>query len=227
MKKLLFIVSTTVAAVALWTSPAHAFIAWSNTTGSATGFSWLNGGSTFGLYGNPTLVGGNTLLFFPNAFRAESFNGVSNTITDTIFVDILAAPGQELSGIQISEFGDWAINAAGSLNISGNITVTDLNDPFRNPSDALVANPGNLITSPGSGSWDGTMMIDLSALGGNSWTWIHLELTNTLTANSSVGTSSFVQKKVAGTGIQMTLIPTPGAGMLLGLGGLLAVRRRR
>ena len=71
------------------------------------------------------------------------------------------------------------------------------------------------------------MMIDLSAIVGNAWTWIHLELTNTLTAQSNAGTSSFVEKKVAGAGIQMTLIPAPGAASLLGLGALLAARRRR
>ncbi|MHC4976188.1 MAG: hypothetical protein ACYTF7_06240 [Planctomycetota bacterium] len=227
MNKLAIGFAASVAAVALWASPAHAFVAWSNSNGSGTGFDWMNGGSLNGLYGDPTLVSGNTLIFFPNNFRADSANGVTDFVTDTIMVDILAAPGQEISGITISEFGDWAINSAGQIDIEGTVTVTDLNDPGRNGSDNLIANPGNSFSTPGSGEWNGTMGIDLAGMGGDSWTWIHIELTNTLTAYSQSGTSSFVEKKIGGAGIQMTLIPPPGTGMLLALSGVIASRRRR
>ncbi|MFG0257198.1 MAG: hypothetical protein ACF8GE_04780 [Phycisphaerales bacterium JB043] len=227
MNKLAISVAASVAAVALWTSPAHAFVPWSNANGSATGFDWMNGGSTTGLYGDPTLVNGNTLLFFPNSFRADSADGVTDIVTDTLVVDILANIGSEIDSIVISEFGDYAINGAGQIDIVGDVTITDLNDPGRQAMDSLVVNPGNTITAAGNGSWDGSMVIDLAGLGGDSWTWIHIELTNTLTAQSQSGTSSFVSKKIGGAGIQMTLIPTPGAGVLLGIGGLFAARRRR
>ena len=227
MNKLVISVVATLGAAALWANSAHALVAWTNSSGSGTGFSWANGGSTNGLYGDPSLVGGNTLLFFPNAFRAESSNGVTDTITDTIFVDIISGPGQEITAISINEFGDWAINASGQIDINASLTVIDLNNPLRQANDTMAVNPGSIITTPGSGSWDGSVMIDLSAIVGDAWTWIHIELSNTLTAQSSTGTSSFVEKKVAGAGIQMTVIPAPGAATLLGLGTLLATRRRR
>jgi hypothetical protein len=205
---------------------AGAAVMWSNSNGVATSFTWENGGSDNGLYGDPTLVGGNTLVFFPSGFRAESNNGVTDSVSDRLFVDIIANPGQKLTEIVISELGDYGIVGAGSVNLLATLDITDLLNPMRTESDMLTANPTMPIVA-GSGNWSASGGVLFSMAPGEEWTHIRLELTNLLEAFSSAGSSSFIEKKVAGTGIQIMVIPTPGAAALLAMGGLACSRRRR
>jgi uncharacterized protein (TIGR03382 family) len=52
-------------------------------------------------------------------------------------------------------------------------------------------------------------------------------LNNNLVAISTPNGVAFIEKKVVGTGIIIEIIPTPGALALLGLAGLVTLRRRR
>jgi hypothetical protein len=227
-----------VAALAIcvaWSSSAQAFIFWTNQNGSGAGFDWMGGGSDNGLFGSPTLIGGNTLVFFPSNFRADSLNGSPATTADRLEVTIIAQTSQLISGIQISEFGDYAINGGGEVSVTGTMFITDLINPGPFPgfprlvSGDLASTPGSPIQSAGtvSGSWTAQVGIDLTSTGGPDWTMIKIVLNNNLFALSNAGGSSFIEKKVVGTGIAITIVPTPGATALLGLGGLFAIRRRR
>ena len=51
---------------------AHGFVPWTNSSGTGEFFTWENGGSTHGHYGDPILVGGRTFVFHPDDFRADS-----------------------------------------------------------------------------------------------------------------------------------------------------------
>ncbi|MFG0257197.1 MAG: MprA protease, GlyGly-CTERM protein-sorting domain-containing form [Phycisphaerales bacterium JB043] len=223
------------------TTSANAFIFWTDTgdgVGNRSGMNmdFTGGGSDFGLFGDPTVVGGNTLVFFPSSFRAESSDGTPGDENDRLEVTIIAHAGFKIDQIQISEFGDYAINGGGEVSVTGTMFVTDLINtlpgPFPLPrveTDDLVSSPGSPITSAGttSGSWTATAGIDLTSTGGPDWTMVKLVLNNNLFALSDAGGNSFIEKKVAGTGIAITVIPTPGAGALLAIGGLAFVRRRR
>lgn len=212
--------------VMAFTPLADASVMWSNDSGVAMNFTWANGGSDNGLYGDPTLVGGSTLVFFPTAFRAESVDGVNSSVTDRLFVDIFAKAGQMITDIVISETGDYGVVGSASINLSAIVNVTDLLDPLRTDSAFLVTTP-SMPTASGTGNWDAFGSLSFSVTPGQEWTHIRLELTNTLEAFSAAGSSSFIEKKVAGTGIQVTIIPAPGSGGVLLLAGLALARRRR
>lgn len=203
---------------------ANAFVPWSNPNGSAAFFNWQNGGSDNGLYGDPVLVNGNTFVLSPSNFRATSANGAPAAIGDRLVVEILANPGLEITGISITEFGDYGVFGNGSVSASGNLRLTDMNNlnPVRTTN--LSFTPSMPITS-GSGGWSGDGAIDLTP-DFPAWTMLRLELTDDLLALSSPGGVSFIEKKVIGAGIAITVIPEPSALALLALGGLAALRRR-
>jgi hypothetical protein len=203
---------------------AEGFVPWSNANGSAAFFNWQNGGSDNGLYGDPVLVNGNTFVLSPSNFRATSANGAPAAVGDRLVVEILANPGLEITGISITEFGDFGVFGNGSVTSTGVLQATDLNNVNPVRSANLAHNPAMPITA-GTGEWTGAGALDLT-VDFPAWTMLRLELTDNLLALSSPGGVSFIEKKVVGAGIAITVIPEPSALALLALGGLAALRRR-
>lgn len=202
---------------------ASAFVPWNNAAGTAGFFNWNNGGSTNGYFGSPVVVNGATFVFFPSGFRAESTGGGVDTKSDTLSFDIVAHAGFRFTQIQVSEFGDYGIQGAGSVNASGQLNATDLSTATT-LSDTLVTNPGFPISGPGFGNWDASAGVDFSA---GSTTLLHVELTNTLVAISIGNSTVFIEKKVVGLPIAVTIIPAPASLAVFGLGLGLTSRRRR
>lgn len=205
----------------LATGQALAFVPWINPNGTAATFSWANGGSRDGLFGSPTLVGGDTFVFFPSGFRAQSTNGGSVIVGDRLEFDLFAAPGFQVSGIRINEYGDYGVVGAGSsVSAAGSLIATNL-DTGATLFNALVTNPASPITS-GFGNWSGTESLDFVG-----WTRLHVIIDNDLIAISGANGAAYIEKKVFASGFSITLVPTPGTAALLGLGSLAAIRRRR
>jgi hypothetical protein len=209
---------------------AGAWVPWTNANGSATNFNWQDGGSDFGLFGNPTLVGGDTFLFTPGNYRAQSQNGAGAvTVGDRLEVDILAHAGFDITGVRIQEIGDYAIfggNGDGEqVAVSGSLILSDL-ERLRFASDTLVSTPVSPITS-GSGIWTADASLDLSAAF-PAWKQFTLIFDNDLVAiTNDLGEVAWIQKKAVGVGVAVTIIPEPVSLCLLGLGGLVLAGRRK
>ncbi len=199
---------------------AQAFVPWTNTNGTATNFDWFGGGSDNGYFGSPILVGGDTFVFFPSTFRAQSVNGGADIRADRLQVELLAHLGQRFDSISITEFGDYGVGGAGSsVTADMAMFITDLNN-FR------VANTNQQYnnSTPGLGNWSLGATIDLT-LSPPAWNHVQLVLNNNLIAISGgPGGFAFIEKKVQGIIIR---IPTPGSMAMLGMGGLALIRRRR
>lgn len=197
--------------------------------GSGSFFDYFMGqNSNTNLFGTPTLVG-NQFQFFPSNFVAQGLNGSAGLATDQMSVRLVAHPNQRFTQIQIQEFGTWAITGVGSVQDSGSMFIQDLLIPGRTAVNSLITNPAMPITTPGSGTWSGSVMIDLDAIVGPNWTDIMLVFTNTLQAGTTgQGSAATITKKiVSGPSVTVTVFPTPGTGMVLLAGlGLLARRRR-
>lgn len=204
------------------TRPASAFQFWSNKDGSASFFDWQNGGSDHGLFGDPTLVN-DTFVFFPQGWRAESLNGVPASESDRLQVQLTAHEGQSFTGIVIHEEGDYGILGTGAVSANGSAFAVDL-EQFRVASDTMDTSPVfPVATVTGtSGPWTGDVFIDLSDAG-TPWTDLNLIFDNNLLAISGVGSIAFIEKKVIG----ITLIPEPGAIVMLAAGGLFLFTSRR
>jgi hypothetical protein len=204
--------------------PASAFQFWSNQNGTASFFDWSNGGSDNGLFGDPTLVGGDTFVFFPQGWRAESINGVPSIKADRLQVTLTAHAGQSFTGIIIHEEGDYGILGTGSVMASGAAFATDLQQ-FRVANDTMDTTPVfpvSVTNSATAGVWSGDVFIDLTDPE-VPWEELTLVFDNNLLAISGVGSLSFIEKKVIG----ITLVPEPTALALLGLGTLAFFARRR
>lgn len=209
---------------------ANAFVSWTNANGSTGDFMWVGGGSDNGLFGDPTVIG-NTFVFFPSMFRAESVDGASHQVIDRLEVELVAQGSFRFTDVVISEFGDFGIVGIGSVTVTGGLFVTDLenlNPNFtpRVADDSLVSLPGSPITS-GAGNWTASAGVDLENWdSGPDWTRIKVVLNNVLIATTEgMGSVAFIEKKVGGISIE--IIPTPGAVTLFALAGLVAIRRKR
>lgn len=212
-----------ISGVALAVGSAQAFVPWSNPNGSGNFFDWANGGSDNGLYGDPTLVNGDTFVFFPQQFRAESSDGVSDVINDRLQFELIAHTNFMFTGIEINEFGDYGVFNEGQVSAEASLFVTDLN-LFRVEQDNMVTTPPSPITS-GAGDWTGHAFADLTK-DPPEWTRIMVVLDNNLVAISVPGSSTYIEKKVLGGGVYIRIIPAPGTLGIATL-GLLALSRRR
>jgi uncharacterized protein (TIGR03382 family) len=208
-------------ALAALAGSASAFVPWANANGNASFFSWSGGGSDTGLFGSPLLVGGDTFVFFPSAFRAESVDGVASSVYDRLEFQVDAFAGFSFADIRITEYGDYGIIGTGQVAVSGTLFVTNLGTGGVS-SDNLLSTPGSPITS-GIGNWSATAGVNVAPQNATS---LRIVLNNNLFAITDGVSVAWIEKKVAGAAIGIQIIPTPGT-MGLALAGLVAAGRRR
>jgi len=198
-------------------SATQANVFWSNSSGSGSSFDWQNGQSLYGLFGDPIFVGDNTFVFFPSNFRAESINGVSDSVSDRLEFELIAHEGFSFQNIAIVEYGDYGILGNGQVQVSGGLTVENLdttNSLFSN----LTATPSMPATS-GQGAWQGQTQLDIGQI---DWTRIKITFEDDLLAMSGSGSLAFIEKKVLGNAIafQVTPIPEPATVITLTIGAI-------
>lgn len=209
---------TALVLLACFSVPAHALIYWSNRDGSTASFDWFDGGSDNGLFGDPDFSGGNTFVFYPQQFRAESINGNADITSDRMEVTLAAKPGHVITGIRITEYGDYGILSEGMVSASGSMFLTNL-DHFDVKRSDFTSNPASPISS-GTGNWSAEV-----AVGDLDWSNLKLVLDNNLMAISSPGSVSFIEKKVMGSAVSIeVIVPEPATMVFLSLGSMIFLR---
>jgi hypothetical protein len=209
----------TLALVLLAFSSAQANILWSNASGTAGLFDWQNGQSLNGLFGDPTLVGGNTFTFFPSNFRAESIDGITDSVYDRLEFELNAHSGFSFQNIAISEYGDYGIFDEGCVQVFGSLTVTNLDTD-----ESLTASLSSDLSSQQANDilpWQAWSGVNIAAA---DWTHIKITLENCLCAMSDEESVAFIEKKVLGSAITLQTVPEPATIVILSLGTIFTLR---
>lgn len=201
---------------------------WAQASGTGAFFTWANGQNQTDLFGSPTLVGGTRFVFFPSAFTANATNGQTSSASDQFDVDLHSLAGYKFTEIRIETFGDYTIQGTGSVAASGALNIHELASS-RSTTDSLLTNPAFPVFSGTNVDWTGSATRDLTLVeGGVPFTDIHISFSNNLLAISGgAGSSATINKTVVGFPVAVTIIPEPGVLALLGIGGLVALRRKR
>ena len=199
------------------------------------------------LFGVPTVTD-DSMAFNPLNFSSQSTAGpggfASDSVDGLLQFGIMANAGSFISQFNFNERGDYTLNglptalAQATVGCSLNIRVTQVNGIFITPigfNSSLIFSPsGGIYNFPPSASaapWTGSGLFDIDAflfsrnIQGHA-TKIEISLDNVLTTFASNGSTARIVKKQA-EGVTIDVTPAPGAAALLGLGGLLAARRRR
>ncbi len=194
------------------------------------------------LFDAPTVVT-NSLDFDPKAFVSTSSGGSADITDGQLNFDIIAHAGKAITGVNISERGDYTLVGSGTpatadyAGVVAFIKITEINHvpltssqiitiPASNAS-LSVSLPGTVIALP----WSlGTTVNVAAALGPNQEaTRVQVVLNNTLATTSEISTAAFIAKKdfVIDTHVTDSAVPEPAALGLLAVAGLAMLRQRR
>jgi len=194
----------------------------------------------FGGSGAPPMVIANQLIFFPTAFAASASGGSSDLTSANLQLTIDARDKAIIDIIDISEFGDADLSGVGtaatnvSVTVSGFVTVLEdffgtLLGPVVIPF-AMTFTPSDTLALPGDSGltiWEGGVQIDIASIVPNA-TLAVVQFDNILDANSEVGTTALIQKKVVnGPVISISIVPEPSTALLVSLGLVGLTRRTR
>lgn len=223
--------------------PAHSALV----TKQGTDFDVTYDDSKLGLFGLLDL-NGNNLLFTPNAFKAQSLNGVGLAVESSTANDIRIVAKNDFTfgSILLQEYGDYFLMGEGQVSVGGQLRVFDPTNPFTtqttsrisvSPSTSLTINDG--LTH----DWVASAFIEKATptvLGGaTNWLAsageIVLTIENIMTAFTQSGSgpqAAFIEKKFAGVGLTITSpVPEPNAWGSLSAGifvlGVMVSRRKQ
>lgn len=202
-----------------------------------------------GLYRQPS-VSVNSLVFTPQGFTALGSGGTGDITDVQLNFDVTRKANSTISAFYFRESGDYnmfggTFNTFVRVTCGINITVLETTaGPVSVPalSGTLWFTPVGSVSvptgteyhqtvDPSSNVWEGFGAFDISAwlamnsIPGNA-TKINIALDNTLVAVTESGSLAFIAKKTFG-GVVIDVVPAPSSLALLGLGGLVATRRRR
>jgi hypothetical protein len=215
-----------------------------------------NSGDTLPLFGVP-IVTGDSIDFNPVGFDANATNGSVDITDSNLSFAVHAKPGFAINNINLDEAGDTtmagfgndstvtSVTADGALNIFevDGMGISVISRPI-----SLVFTPSNgdykLLTDGGGGplfhtQWSGSLFLNIAQIltqEGQPFvtgaTKISINIDNTLTAVSQVGTTALIAKKDFG-GVSITVnrppsgeIPEPATAALV-LSAVLGLFLRR
>lgn len=193
---------------------------------SGTNFSVTYDDALLGLYGTPSLLGGDTIVFTPTNFKASS-SGALVTQASNLSLSLVANAGYTLTGLLFQENGDYFRIGGGLVNVGATLTATNLSN---GSAASLVLAPSAPLSAVTSLSNFQTTNWDMSGshamLGLGVPVSMNVELNNSLSA-SAMGGFGFIEKKFVGLrvsaqqGVPPAAVPEPGS-LALVMAGLLA-----
>ena len=196
------------------------------------------GGCLLDVNGRPVpTVAGDSLIFAPTTFRAESTNGapspVSAHATLSIQVQSHSPSATDLGAATAREFGDYFISPPGSVSAVAQLGATNLqaSDPLASFQQDIEQT--GTLTTAGANAWSLTTSVNFQQAWTKPTDLVQIDLQNdllaTTTANPSNPSDAWIEKKFAGMRVDVAVVPLPATLPLLlsTLGGVGALARRR
>lgn len=188
------------------------------------------------LFGTANVVG-NSLIFLPDSFSAESLDGAGTvTAHETLIIDVMVTTeGFQIESLGMFEQGDYILDGANaSVAASGYLQAVSQTTTcgFIACLDSNIFNAGPFTDTAGATSpWTGDTSIELAdTTGWNSDTHLSVTFQNNLSAYTEVfGEEAYIEKKLGAIGLIVNPVPVPAAAWLFGSGllALAGVARRR
>jgi hypothetical protein len=189
-----FLLAAAAAVGLLASASLHAApVAWTNSSGTSTTFTWTNGANDNGLANDP-LVSGSTFAFFPS-LKAFTINSAPGTAGDVIRVTLVPNAGQRISGISADFFGDTTVLGQGAAGYSATLdaqkhgTSTHATSALTPPDitdQGAIADHLNLVVPDGFGKVDLSLALDLHATGTDAFTELKVVKFDVQTAPANV-----------------------------------------
>lgn len=193
------------------------------------------------LFDTPHVVT-NSLDFDPKGFVSYASNGTADVTDGQLNFDIVAHAGKAITGVNISEGGDYSLVGVGtttsvSASVIAFVKITEINyvPLAANQIISIPASSASFTDSlPGpmtSVPWSLGLGVNVAGfLGANQVaTRVQVVLNNTLTTTSEASTLAFIAKKdfIIDTQTGDTNVPEPAALGILAVAGLAMLRQRR
>lgn len=192
------------------------------------------------LFDTPSVVS-NALDFDPKSFVSFATNGNADVTDGQLNFDIVAHAGKSITGVSISELGDYTLMVTGtpatsaSAGVIAYVKIVEINNvPL--PVNQIITLPASsasvayfLPANSGSAKpWGLGLSVDIAgALQPTEHaTRVQVVLNNTLATTSEPSTLAFIAKKDFVVDTQTNGIPEPSSLALLGGLGLLLIRKR-
>ena len=205
---------------------------------NGTDVSFTYDDAALGLYGGMMpLVVGNSIIFQPTNFTAQSLNGAGAVpANQTLIIDVVATtPGFDITSVIMAEQGDYIqsgidASVAASMRLGVVSKTTTICGLFC--SDFTLTNVGGFGDTGGATvGWSGSATVDLASTAGwGSDSAVQVSFQNNLLATTlNNGETARIQKKLGGVGLFVNQVPVPAAVWLFGSGliGLVGVARRK
>ncbi len=208
--------------VLFFLSSVQASILWTEPSGSSDYFDWSNGQSSNGLFGDPIQIG-DSFVFFPSLFRAESADREEASISDILVFELIARPGYSFQSISIVEDGDYGISGNGYVEASGTLYVENL-DTADTLSSTLQTDLPAIFSADASGQWQAWTNLNIIE---PNWTHIRITLESDLFAVTGFNSGAWIEKKILSNAISVTFIPEPATALLLSSGFVLFAPKRK
>jgi hypothetical protein len=176
--------------------------------------------SGLALYGGMPTVAGDSLLFFPSTFRAQSNNGAGTvSVFATINFQVVAHSGNlALGAVTVSEVGDYFNTPGAGGSVSAVAQLGAINLMAGNPAGSFrqdIEQTG-AISAGGAGGWNLVTNIDFRQVWLTPTSRTQLEIQNNLSATSILNPSeSWIQKKFEGMVVEVQVVPLPASLWLL------------
>jgi len=180
-----------------------------------------------GLFGTPT-VSGNSLVFLPTEFKAQSLDGGATALTSSTFqVKIDRLNGHHITNIALTEKGDYILNGVDTkTGALGELRASEVTFPFQEyVSKIKSVNPFVETGLFSSADWVTNANL---AFAPDTIKSLFVTIENILWAQSDVKHDiAFIEKKFVS--LTVTAVPLPQALWLFcaGMMGLLSMSKRK